>query len=326
MRRLHLQVHVALVGTLLIFALLAYVVRLVEPARSPHSWEHYALHWLLPMGLLTMGLGLAAYPLARRITGRLERLRSQVDALGRGDLGSRVAVEGDDEVADLARSFNHAAARIERLVAAQRRLLAGASHELRSPLARIRMAAELLAADGRPALREQMSRDVAELDQLIGELLLASRLDALERLEGCEQVDLLALLAEEAARGGADVTGEPVVIEGDPRMLRRLIRNLLENARRYGGGSRVEASLVGLMPSGARLRIADHGPGVPEAERERIFEPFYRSSGTAESADGGVGMGLALVRQIARHHHGEARCLARDDGGTCFEVDLATSS
>lgn len=326
MRRLYLQIQAALVGTLVAFALLASLTRLFDPDVPSHSWEHLLLHWLLPLGLLALVLAVAAYPMVRRITGRLERLRSRVDALGHGELDARVEVEGRDEVADLARSFNRAAERIEQLVAAQRRLLAGASHELRSPIARLRMALELLPAEGRPELRGQIARDIAELDELIGELLLASRLDSREGLPPAEDVDLLGLLAEEAAREGVEVEGEPVVIQGDSRMLRRLIRNLLENARRHGGGSQVEASVVRLEHAAARLRVADRGPGVPEAERERIFEPFYRSAAALQSPDGGVGLGLALVRQIARHHHGEARCLPREGGGTCFEVDLAASA
>ena len=141
-----------------------------------------------------------AYPIARRITGRLERLQESVDQLGAGDLTTRVDVEGKDEVAQLARSFNRAADRIERLVNAQQTMLTSASHELRSPLARMRVAIELLAGDDRPELRDQISRDIAELDELIGEILLASRLDTLEELERTDEVDILALVAEEGAR------------------------------------------------------------------------------------------------------------------------------
>jgi signal transduction histidine kinase len=133
-------------------------------------------------------------------------------------------------------------------------------------------------------------------------------------------VDVLALVAEEAARTGADVEGAPIVVRGDARLLRRLTRNLLENARRHAAGSAVEAR-VEPSASGARLSVADHGQGVAESERERIFEPFYRPPGSAESGEG-YGLGLALVRQIARAHGGDARCLAREGGGTVFEVTL----
>jgi signal transduction histidine kinase len=294
--------------------------------RHAHRHRHADALWAGALALIA-AVALGAWPLVRRVTRRLERLQTQVDALGAGDLGARVEVEGRDEVAALAASFNRAAGQIARLVDAQRSMLAGASHELRSPLARIRLALELHARDPRPGLREQIERDVAEMDELIGELLLASRLDAAVPPGPLRDVDLLALVAEEAARTGAIVSGEPVVVAtSDSRMLRRLIRNLLENARRHGGGAEVEASVRSVDASSrarAVLRVDDRGPGVPEAERERIFEPFYRREGArSEGAGGGVGLGLALVRRIARHHGGEARCLARPGGGTRFEVVL----
>jgi signal transduction histidine kinase len=248
-------------------------------------------------------------------------LQTRVEALGAGDLQARVEVEGRDEVAELARSFNRAAMRIGQLVGGHKTLLAHVSHELRTPLARMRMALELLPGDERPELRTRLAKDIAELDDLIGEVLLASRLDTLDGLAHTEEVDLLALAAEEAAEHGAEVVGEPATIVGDPRLLRRLLRNLLENARRHAGEHPVEVT-VERTPVGARVSVADHGAGVPEAERERIFEPFYRLAGARETG-AGVGLGLALVRQIAQRHGGAVRCLAREGGGTVFEVELA---
>jgi signal transduction histidine kinase len=286
-------------------------------ARQPHRRvAHVAL--LVFLTVLAVAVFIGAYPVARRLTRRLERLRAGVEGLGAGDLHARVRVEGRDEVAVLATSFNHAADRIEALVGAQRTLLASASHELRSPLARIRVALELMGAD-RPDLRDRVARDIAELDDLIAELLLASRLETVEQLERSEDVDLLGLVAEEAARAESEVSGQPVNVRGDAKLLRRLVRNLLENAVRHGAPP-VEAS-VEASGGRARLRVCDRGPGVPEAERERIFAPFYRLA-SRPPGEGGSGLGLALVRQIARRHGGEARCLPRDGGGTCFEVDL----
>jgi signal transduction histidine kinase len=285
--------------------------------------ERDAVHLLVALCLLAAAFAIGAYPVVRRITARLERLRCRVEELGAGDLRTRVEVEGRDEVADLARSFNRAAQRIEHLVEAQRTLLASASHELRSPLTRIRVAIELLAGSERPELRDRVSRDVEELDALIGEILLASRLDALDPVEGREDVDLLALVAEEGARTGAQVGGEPVSIQGHARLLRHLVRNLLANAACHAAGSPVEACVSPRDPGGARLVVADRGPGVSEPERERIFEPFYRRAGTRSGEGAGGGLGLALVRRIAHHHGGEVRCLPREGGGSWFEVTLA---
>jgi signal transduction histidine kinase len=119
----------------------------------------------------------------------------------------------------------------------------------------------------------------------------------------------------------ASLDGAPASIRGDPKLLRRMIRNLLENARRYGGGAPVEVT-VRSGGDAVQLRVCDRGPGVPDGERERIFEPFYRPSG-ARARAGGVGLGLALVRQIARKHGGEAKCVPRDGGGCCFEATLS---
>jgi signal transduction histidine kinase len=268
------------------------------------------------------------YPVARRLTRRLERLQSGVERWGAGDLSARVAVSGDDEVGFLAERFNSAAERIDQLMRAQKSLLANASHELRSPLARIRMGLELMSLAPTPEIRDEISRNIAELDQLIDEILLASRLDAREADMGTvEEVDWTGLTAEECARldvafeAGADAQGHarPVQVRGVPKLLRRAVRNLLENARRYGRGE-VSASL---QHSGreAVLRVFDRGPGVPPALRDRIFEPFYRLPGASES-NGGVGLGLALVKSIAERHGGSVRCEERAGGGACFVIAL----
>ena len=268
--------------------------------------------------VMVVFVAIAAYPIARAITRRLERLRTRVDALGAGDLGVRVDVEGWDEVAALANSFNRAAERIETLVSAQRTMLASASHELRTPLARMRVAIELLAADPRPDLRERIEQDVIELDDLIDELLLASRLQMTSDLDAMEPVDLLALAAEEGARVDAAVGGSAVDIPGDRRLLRHLVRNLFENAQRHGAGTAIDAS-VNRDDAGVLLRVCDHGPGIPENERERIFEPFYRTTASRE-AGAGVGLGLHLVKVIAQRHEATVECRTNEPAGTCFVI------
>ena len=186
----------------------------------------------------------------------------------------------------------------------------------------MKMAVSMLDEVG-PAQRAQLKREietnVAELDALVEEVLLASRLDASEAVDRRERVDLLGLTAEEAARVDAEVDGPALQVQGDERLLRRALRNLLENARRYGGSEvKVEIARVA---AGAELRVCDRGPGVPEAYRERIFEPFYRLPGHAEQA-GGVGLGLSLVHQIAQRHGGSVRCEARPGGGSVFVFAL----
>jgi signal transduction histidine kinase len=272
--------------------------------------------------VIALVVAAGAYPVVRRLTGRLERLQRSVEAWGDGQLATRVAVEGEDEVARLAASFNGAAARIEALVGAQKSLLANASHELRSPLARIRMAAELMAEQAAPAICAELRRNVAELDQLIDEVLLASRLDAAGAvMPPPEEVDLTGLLAEECARVGASLQAPVHSVMGEPRLLRRMVRNLLENAVHYGAGSAVDVRLAAAGDAALRLDVCDSGSGIPEPERERVFEPFYRIAGASEAA-GGVGLGLALVRQIAQRHGGDAQCLPNGADGCCFRVTL----
>lgn len=336
-------------------------------------WQGFSAWWrapwvplLLPV-LLAVAVALATWPLARRLTRRLEALQRQVEALGQGDLAARVDVRGRDEVADLAQSFNRSAERIETLVAAHRHLLAHASHELRSPLARLKVAVDIIERDAVTASPHQIAevhRNVQELDVLIDEILTASRLEAVGSLpaQQLEPVDVLGLVVEEAAHFGlgaddgdesADVVqvqvnagrgsavpersvGEssavglgdspaypprlrlhvlpagcaPPMIDADSKLMRRLIRNLLENARRYG---KAPTEVVVLTePAAGRgqaarlvmLAVGDHGTGVAAADQSRLFEPFFRAQGHAES-EGGTGLGLALVRQIARLHAAE---------------------
>lgn len=303
-----------------------------ERRRDGAWWQWSGAGGSSPVGLALLlaafagAVALGSYPIVRRLTKRLEALQAGVQRLGSGDLRVRVDESGQDEAAYLARRFNRAADQIQALVQAQKSLLANASHELRSPLARIRMGLELMESNPSQQLKTELSRSIAELDALIDEILLASRLEAMgssAAKPAQESVDLLALGTEEASRVGCELSWEGptehAITTGDPRLLRRLIRNLLENAQRYGGGD-VLLHLA-LQPSMVRIEVSDRGPGVSPDERERIFEPFYRSQHASEH-HGGVGLGLALVRSIARQHGGDAQCEARDGGGARFVVQL----
>lgn len=281
----------------------------------------YGFLWML--GVVGLAVALGVFPIIRRLLLRLDVLQRGVQRFGDGDLGARVPVHGHDEVADLSRQFNAAAARIEALVQSHKSLLANASHELRSPLTRIRMGLELMDGNQPPAqFRREIERNISELDQLVEEILLASRLDAREANVGdLETVDLIGLAAEECARVDADleVGAANVQVLGVAKLLRRALRNLLENARRYSQGP-ITLS-VHLTGGWAEVRVCDRGPGVPPAQRERIFEPFYRLPGASERA-GGVGLGLALVRSIAARHHGSVHCEDHAGGGACFVLRL----
>ena len=307
---------------------------LPRPQRPPgNSWNRppFGFGWML--GLVGLAVALGAYPVMRRLTLRLEALQRGVERWGAGDLSARINTEGRDEVAFLARRFNHAAERIETLMESHKSLLANASHELRSPLARIRMGLELMGVDKASPQRMEISRSITELDQLIDEILLASRLDTKQAdAEPFESLDLTGLAAEECARVNAELQADlqtgpdaehSLTLQGSPRLLRRLIRNLLENAKRYTQGD----ITLELAQSGAGkqqkaiIRVHDRGPGVPAEQRKRIFEPFYRLPGASER-EGGVGLGLALVKSISERHGGSVRCEARPGGGASFIVEL----
>ena len=295
---------------------------------APPPWTRGAgLAALLVVLFLAVAAG--AYPVVRRLTRRLEGLKLGVQRFGEGALGQRVDAGGRDEVAALAASFNQAAERIELLVNSHKSLLANASHELRSPLARMKMALSLMDerstdAAQRERLATELRTNIGELDALVEEVLLASRLDAQAAVFTPQPVDVIALAAEEAAQVGAELQAVEarLSVPGDERLLRRALRNLLENAKRYGGG---EITLhAARVASRIELRVCDRGAGVPEALRERIFEPFFRLPGHAER-EGGVGLGLALVKQIAHRHGGTVRCEANAGGGSCFVLSLPST-
>lgn len=275
-----------------------------------------AIAWLALIAGVT---AVAAWPIVRHLTRRLEGLRQGVETWGKGDLALRVPVKGKDEVAAVAATFNKAAERIEVLIAAHRSLLANASHELRSPLARLRMAIDLYEQQPDEARKTEIVRNLAELDELVEEILLSSRLDHNQTADLSQSVDLLALAAEEGARHGIAVTGDAATVSGDPRLLARLVRNLMQNAQRHGAPP-FDAQVHG-NGGVVELSVRDHGDGIPDGESERVFEPFYRPSGRAEAA-GGWGLGLALVRQIAERHGATVRHERPADGGTRFIVSF----
>jgi signal transduction histidine kinase len=221
-----------------------------------------------------------------------------------------------DEIAELTRAFNEMAERVERLVGGQKELLANVSHELRSPLARLRMALALLPREGAAeAHLAEAERDLAELDRLIDDVLATARLEATGLPTRLAEIDARALLAGLADRARHDplVAGKTVVVAEGPRLalvadealLRRALWNLIENAAKYGAPPITLAAETG--GGGVSMSVSDEGPGIAPAARERVLDPFYRLDAArtpGTEAPAGVGLGLTFARRVAQVHGG----------------------
>ena len=310
------------------------IVGIVESA-MPHPFGPPPL-WrpLLFVGLALAVVALATRPLAQRISRPLEQLTAAARRLGGGDLSARVPAKAGhrrraDELTELTRAFNEMAERVERLVRAEQALLANVSHELRSPLARIRLALELLPREGADDRRlRDVESDLAELDRLIDDVLTTARLEARGLPANLAAVDARALLEEVAARArhdpltmGSEVRvadGPAVTLTADEALLRRALWNLVENAAKYGAPPIVLAAAA--VGDRVVLTVTDAGEGIAPADREKVFAPFYRGAGRGRDdereARRGVGLGLTLARAVAEVHGGTitAEAAAEVDG------------
>jgi two-component system OmpR family sensor kinase len=264
----------------------------------------------------------------------LRDLASVADALGRGQLSSRVSIGKRASIYPLAEQINRMAGRVESLLANQQHLLGAISHELRTPLARLEFALELLRQPASAAKQQSridaMQTDLTELNTLVRELLEMARQDGAQTL-AIEPFRVRELLAQCVSRQTRDQPTQVIELEADPaltgqaelRLLARAIDNLLGNAIKYGHG---QIRLGARQQAGfLEIYVEDNGPGIPPAERSRIFEPFYRPDASRNRATGGVGLGLSIVRQIVLRHGGT---LALDDspmGGARFVLRLPQS-
>jgi signal transduction histidine kinase len=243
--------------------------------------------FFLALIALAVLVGVGSYPVARRITRRLEALEGGVARWGAGELGHRVAVQGDDEVASLAASFNAAAGQVEALVAQQGEMLASTSHQLRSPLARLRMGLELLGEENDPERRARLiesgRRDVRDLDALIEQVLLMARADGRVARRPFETVDLRPSCRRRRRAPAPLASGGPVSLSGDAVMLRHLVRNLLENAQRHGGGKDVRAD-VAVNGDDVVLAVEDRGPASPRRSARRSSRPSTRAAARPPAA------------------------------------------
>ncbi|GAA3493253.1 HAMP domain-containing sensor histidine kinase [Streptomyces prasinosporus] len=301
--------------------------RLAVHAGAPLAAEHSAVDTAQTAMLLGLPLLLGVVAgVTWRVTGRalrpVEGIRREMAAITASeDLARRVPEPGThDEIARLARTTNETLAALEASVERQRRFVADASHELRSPIASLRTQLEVAAAHPGLLDLDGAVEDTVRLQHLAADLLLLARLDAGERPADA-LVDLAALAREEAAgRTGVTVDAEPVEVTGSRGQLGRLLANLLDNARRHAR----ERVSVTVRREGDRavLGVADDGEGVAEADRERIFERFVRLDAARSRDEGGAGLGLAIARDVAVRHGGTLTVGAAPTGGALFELRL----
>jgi signal transduction histidine kinase len=296
-------------------------------AGAPLSTERTAVRTALTVMLIGFPLVLAVvagvtWLMTRRALRPVEGIRREMAAItASADLARRVPEpDSHDEVARLARTTNETLAALEAAVERQRRFVADASHELRSPIASLRTQLEVGAAH--PELLDVPGavEDTVRLQNLAADLLLLARLDAGERPAEA-RVDLAALAREEAAgRVRVSVDAEPADVSGSRGQLRRVLANLLDNAQRHAR----EAVTVTVRREGGRavVAVADDGDGVPEADRERVFERFVRLDAARSRDDGGAGLGLAIARDVAERHGGTLTVRGTPEGGALFELRL----
>ncbi|GAA1005039.1 HAMP domain-containing sensor histidine kinase [Streptomyces thermogriseus] len=303
-------------------------------AGAPLATEQRAVRTVVTAMLIGLPLLLAVvagvtWLTTRRALRPVEDIRAELSAItASSDLARRVPEpDSHDEIARLAATTNRTLAALEASVEQQRRFVADASHELRSPIASLRTQLEVAAAHPELLDLEGAVQDTVRLQDLAADLLLLARLDAGEQPQAVP-LDLDDLVREEAARRAdalpVRVTLEtPVRVDGSRSRLARVLRNLLDNAQRHATGS----VTVTLHTEGttAVLRVADDGPGVPVAERERIFERFVRLDDARTRDDGGAGLGLAIVRDVVRRHGGDITVGDAPGGGALFEVRLPLS-
>ncbi len=259
---------------------------------------------------------LAALWLARRSVVSLSRLEAAAERVGRGEAPTLLPETGPRELATLAGRFNEMAAQVRELLSARTTLLAGVSHDLRTPLARMRLALALLEESPTPKLIARLENDIEEMDRLIGHVLNLAR--GIER-ETAAEIDLPGLLADMAAvapdgRVRVRVTPRPRQFFAPPSALRRVLGNLLDNALRYGGGKPVEL-VAENTEEWVRIGVLDRGPGIPPEQMSAVFQPFHRVESSRSPTTGGAGLGLAIVRQLADTHGWQVKIGPRPDGG-----------
>ncbi|MDB5462953.1 MAG: sensor histidine kinase [Phenylobacterium sp.] len=283
-----------------------------KPDAFPSEWQMQASGWLLGSFLLVASAG---YLFSRRISAPLRRFAEAAETLGRDPHAPQMTLKGPAEVGAAAQAFNEMQARLKRYIHDRTAMVGAISHDLRTPLARIRF--KLEAAP--PALKEAVLADIEQMEQMIGGVLAFIRDEGAPRRR--EKLDLLSLIecvADDAAMVGGQVEivdGRPVTVDGDPVALQRLFSNLVDNAVKYGGEARIDVLREGDQ---AVVTIADRGPGLSPDELGRVFQPFYRTDSSRNLDNGGVGLGLPIARSTARAHGGDVELTSKPGGVTAI--------
>jgi two-component system sensor histidine kinase CpxA len=262
-------------------------------------------------------IALLCYAFAFYVTSPVRDLTRTVERVGRGDFAARASSQRQDELGQLARSFNAMAERLGTLVEAERRLLLDISHELRSPLARLNVALELARENRAEHAWERIQKEADRLNALVGELLQVTRAEGDPQGKRKDAVDWSALVREivagnvieaEATAKTLSLSAQPgLMLQGDPELLRRAAENVIRNAIRHTpAGARVECRLE-RQANEAVLTVRDYGPGVPDDDVPRIFEPFYRVGWDRSRDSGGTGLGLSIAQRSVVLHGGSIR-------------------
>jgi len=274
---------------------------------------------------------------ARYLVAPIDDLRRATRQLAAGDLDSRVGAalrERTDEFGALAADFDRMAGRIGGLIGTQRQLMLDLSHELRSPLARLRVALELMRDEPQAALLDRIERDTDRMDILIGELLLLARLESPESELASARIDLGELLAEIVDDARLEIAGQPralhfddeeeeaapTVVEGDRELLRRAFENVIRNALQHTSANADAAVVLVRDGDEALIRVIDSGEGFSDAAQSRLFAPFSRGESARQQQ--GNGLGLAIARAAVQRHGGDIRIGARADGNAGAAVDI----
>jgi two-component system sensor histidine kinase CpxA len=298
----------------------------IVPNRRGFFWFIQPHHlWILGMVVLL------CYALAFYLTSPVRALQRAVDRFGKGDLTARAPARRKDELGELAQTFNRMADRIQTLVTAERRLLMDISHELRSPLARLGVAIELARGrEARPEL-DRIQKEAERLNELVDELIEVTRAEGDPAHRRTEKIQLDEILVEtvedcriEADAHGCTLTldaGAPVMIQGDPELLRRAVENVIRNAIRYAPRDSSVDVTAKRIDGTARILIRDYGPGVPEDALPLLFEAFYRVDSDRNRKSGGVGLGLSIARRAVEIHRGKISA-ANAHPGLLVEIDL----